>query len=90
MNFRSVKKCNAVVCCGCNVLLPQDIPEILSHEQCLVYSEEENVDKRSHVGVESFINVMYFFGNDSLIRDSQNRIPLIKLKLQDICIICAF
>jgi len=63
------------------VLLPQGVPEILSHEQCLFCSEEVNVDRRSNVGVESFIYVMYFFGNDSLLHDIQNRIPLIKLKL---------
>ena len=55
---------------------------ILSHEQCLLYSEEENIDTRSHVGVESFIYVVFLFRNDSLLRGIQNIIPLIKLKLK--------
>jgi hypothetical protein len=81
MNSRSIKK-KMKYCCmlWINCTWPQGVPE-MSNEQCLSYSEEENVDARSHVGVESFIYVTYFFRNDSLLHDIQNRIPLIKLKL---------
>jgi hypothetical protein len=41
--------------------LASGVPEILSHEQCLFCLEELNVDTRSHVGVESFIYVVYLF-----------------------------